>query len=393
MLENHNIIYFGPEPWEGLWRNRHHILSLLANKNKVLYVEPQMRLRPAIRAIWNERSLNFKWPLWKEVQKNLFVFYMPRLLSVKSNRVAGKFIRSIRDYLLKKCLRKLKMDDPIVWFARHNMTDLMGVCREVIKIYHVVDEYAEYGNKSTEDKQRIFRTERKMLSLVDLVIVVSERLLEAKKRYNASTYLVPNAVSFEKFKVAMSNDTPPPFDVATLPKPIIGYSGLISGRLDLDLLYEIAMMYPERSLVLIGVVADQYCETAMDKLRRLTNVHFLGFKSINQIPYYIKSFDVCLMPYRVGEEANSIDPLKLYDYLACGKPVISVNIPSVQPFADVLYVANDKQTFIKCINESLNENGRYASKRVDIAKQNDWKARVEQISTIINKNWLKTDSK
>jgi glycosyltransferase involved in cell wall biosynthesis len=284
------------------------------------------------------------------------------------------------------------MDDPIVWFARHNMTDLIGVCREKVKIYHVVDEYAEYGNKSAEDKQRIFRTERKMLSLVDLVIVVSERLMETKKLYNASTYLVPNAVSYEKFRQAMSHDEPPPDDVAILSKPIIGYSGLISGRLDLELLYEIARKNPEWSLVLIGVVSDQHCETAMEKLQRLTNVHFLGFKSIDQIPHYIKSFDVCLIPYRVGEEANSIDPLKLYDYLACGKPVVSVNIPSVRPFADAIYIADDAQTFCKYIDASLNENGRYASKRIGIARQNDWKARVEQISNIIIENCLKTTS-
>jgi glycosyltransferase involved in cell wall biosynthesis len=352
-----------------------------------------MRIKPAIRAIWNERRIQFKRPLWQEIQKNLFVFHMPLLLSGKSNRVAGRFVCSIRDSLLKKCLRKLRMRDPIVWFARHSMTDLIGVCREKIKIYHVVDEYAEYGNKSIEDKLRILQAERKMLSLVDLVIVVSERLLEAKKQHNPNTYLVHNGVSYEKYEQVMSSDIRAPHDMDSLPKPIIGYSGLISGRLDLGLLYEIANNNPDYSLVLIGVVSDENCENAMQKLQKLTNIHFLGFKPIDKIPHYIKSFDVCLIPYRVGEEANFIDPLKLYDYLACGKPVVSVDIPSVRPFADVIYIAENKQNFSKFINVSLNENGRLESKRICIARQNDWNSRIEQISKIIVENCLKASSK
>ncbi len=383
MLEDDSLVYFGPEPWDGLWRNRHQLLSVFARRNRVLYVEPRAHLRPAIRAAWNERSLGLRKPLCEEVRGNLFVFHTPRLAPVSGNRLVATLTRAVRHRLLRGTLRRLGMDRPIAWFSRPNMFDLVGVCQERLVIYHVVDEYASYGNKTEAEKQRIYAAERRMLALVDLVVVVSPPLLAAKRSLHPNTYLVPNAVNYEAFSQAMSDDGPLPSDITRLPRPIIGYSGLISGRLDLELLADIAQEHPQWSLALVGVVQDQKCRGAMERLRGLPNVHWLGYKAVDRVPYYIKAFDVCLIPYRGGEEAVHIDPLKLYDYLACGKPVVSVDIPAVRPFADVVYIAEDKGTFVRYIGEALQENGSLVPRRLDIARQNTWEARVEQLSSYI----------
>jgi glycosyltransferase involved in cell wall biosynthesis len=379
-FEGHNLVYFGPEPWDGLWRNRHQLLSVFARKNKVLYVEPRVHLRPTLRTMWRERRLGSQRPLCEQVQSNLYVFRPPRLAPVSGNRLVGALTRSVRHRLLRETLRRLEMDEPIAWFSRPDMADLLGVCQERLSIYHVVDEYAAYGHKTQAQKQRVHTAERRMLAKVDMVIVVSPPLLTAKRRYNPNTYLVPNAVNYEAFKQAMSDTGPLPPDVARLPRPIIGYSGLISGRLDLELLADIAQKHPHWSLALVGVAKDQKCQGTMKQLRALSNVHFLGYRAVDRVPYYIKAFDVGLIPYRTGEEAIHINPLKLYDYLACGKPVVSVDIPSVHPFVEVVYIAKDKETFTRCIEDALRENGDLASRRLDIAKQNTWEARVEQLS-------------
>lgn len=390
MLEGHSLVYFGPEPWDGLWRNRHQLLSVFARANKVLYVEPRAPLRPAIQAVWRERSLGLKWPLCEAVQSNLFVFHTPRLAPISGNRLVAALTRFIRHRLLRETLRQLGMDKPIVWFSRPNMADLIGVCQERLSIYHVVDEYAAYGNKTDAQKQRIHAIERRMLALADVVIVVSPPLLTAKQQYNPNTYLVPNAVNYEAFSHAMSDNGPLPSDVTCLPRPIIGYSGLICSRLDLELLVDIAQEHPQWTLALVGVVQDQKCRETMERLRGLSNVYLLGYKTVDLVPYYVKAFDVCLIPYRAGEEAIHINPLKLYDYLACGKPVVSVDIPSVRPFAEVVHIAKDKTTFVRRIEDALREDGRLTSRRLSIAKQNTWEARVEQLSTLIQEAlWAK----
>jgi len=383
MLEGYSLVYFGPEPWDGLWRNRHQLLSVFARANKVLYVEPRVSLRPTMRAIWRERRPGLKWPLCEEVQSNLFVFHTPRLAPVSGNQLLAALTRSTRHILLRKTLHQLGMHKPIVWLSRPNMTDLIGDCQEQLTIYHVVDEYAAYGHKTDAEKQHIRTAEHRMLALVDMVVVVSPPLLAAKRQYNPNTYLVPNAVNYETFSRAMSDDGPLPSDIAHLPRPIIGYSGLISSRLDLELLVSIAQEYSQWSLALVGMVRDQKCRGLMERLCSLANVYLLGYKTVDLVPYYVKAFDVCLIPYRAGEEAVHINPLKLYDYLACGKPVVSVDIPSLRPFAEVVRIAKDKETFIRCIEEALREDGSLTSRRLGIAKQNTWEVRVEQLSVLI----------
>lgn len=383
MLEGHSLVYFGPEPWAGLWRNRHQLMSVFSRNNKVLYVEPRAHLRPAARAIWGERSLGLGRPLCETVQSNLTVFHTPRLAPISGNPLLATLTRSVRHHLLHKALARLGMCKPIAWFSRPRMVDLLGVCQEQLSIYHVVDEYAAYGNRTEAQKERVRVIERRMLALANMVIVVSKPLLATKQQYNPSTYLVPNAVNYEAFRRVMSDDTPPPSDIARLPRPIIGYIGLISGRLDLGLLVDMARKHPEWSLALVGAVREQERHGMIEQLRGLPNVHLLGYRAIERVPHYVKAFDVGMMPYRMGEEALHISPLKLYDYLACGKPIVSVDIPSVRPFSQVVHIAGDRETFFRRVGEALREDGSLTSRRLSIAERHTWEARVEHLSTLI----------
>lgn len=247
-----------------------------------------------------------------------------------------------------------------------------------------MDEYLAYEGISTENRARVEASEQKMLKRADLVIVVSKKLFQSKGSFNKHTYLVPNGVDYASYDRALHSNDPVPADIAQLPKPIIGYSGLISARLDLDLIQDLANTYPDRSFVLMGSVDSRWCEDDMQKLMLMSNVHFLGMKKIDMVPLYVASFDVCIVPYKISKETENLSALKLYDFMAAGKPIVTTNFPAVKEFKDVVYVADSKENFIHCVDKAFQENDDSLSlKRKQMASQNTWDHRVMQLSQVI----------
>ena len=182
----------------------------------------------------------------------------------------------------------------------------------------------------------------------------------------------------------MHSNDPVPADIALLPKPNIGYSGLISARLDLDLIQDLANTYPDRSFVLMGSVDSRWCEDDIQKLILMSNVHFLGMKKIDIVPLYVASFDVCIVPYKISKETENLSALKLYDFMATGKPIVTTNFPAVKEFENDVYVADSKENFIHCVDKAFQENDDSLSlKRKQIASQNTWDQRVMQLSQVI----------
>lgn len=259
-----------------------------------------------------------------------------------------------------------------------------GNYNETLIIYHVVDEYLAYGDMNLERRARLQSAEHQILKKVDLVIVVSKKLLKTKSIFNKNTYVVPNGVDYASYDLALLSNEPLPADIARLPRPIIGYSGLISTRLDLSLLQHIASTNPEWSFVLIGAVDDRGCKRELGRLRELNNVHFLGLKEVTQVPYYIKAFDVGIIPYMINEETENLSPLKLYDFMAAGKPIVTTDFPAAIEFKDIVYIADRKETFTHRIYEALcgKDDSLYVKRR-HTASQNTWDHRVSQLSRLI----------
>jgi len=383
MLEGHSLVYFGPGPWDGLWRNRHQLLSVFARRNKVLYVEPRMHLRPAMRAVWRERSLGLGWPLCEEVRTNLFVFHTPRLAPVSGNRLVAALTWSVQCYLLRQTLRQLGMDEPIVWFSQPGMVDLPGMIRlPRLLVYHVVDEYSAYEGHTPASRRRLREREREMMSQVDTVIVVSQKLYEAKRPFNLNTYLVPNGVDYQAYAAALA-DPHLPDDLRVIKSPRLGYSGLIGDRLNLNMLKELARDNPEWSLVFIGEVRVSQQVATWQALLAMPNVHYLGLVEISQVPHYLKGLQVGLMPYVKSQESENISPLKLYDYLAAGLPVASTDIPAAREFSQYIHLADSPQNFTRAVRTALADTTPERRQvRCSIAAQHTWEVRVEQLSDI-----------
>jgi len=214
----------------------------------------------------------------------------------------------------------------------------------------------------------------------DLVFTSSRALYEAKRKYNPQTFHVPNGVDYAAFAQVVDSEAAPPDDIAGLPQPIIGYVGSINDKLDLGLIRSVAESWPNGSVVLVGSV-QSHDSAGLAALRSQSNVHFLGRKPVGLVPHYMKACDICLLPYRMNEWTKHIDALKLYEYLACGKPVVSVDLPTVQPFAGLVRVATGRQSFLQAIEKAWEtDTSALASQRRERVKTETWERRVGLLS-------------
>ncbi|MGC8785900.1 MAG: glycosyltransferase [Anaerolineae bacterium] len=388
MIEGHDILCFAPGPWDDIWRNRHQIMTRLARANKILYIEPWLELRPMLRCLRRgELSLgDIRGPRLNIVGQNLYV-YQPPLWAPRAARFPLNVLtEAIYMASLRQVLRRLQFQQPILWLFLPDTEIFIGRFHEKLVIYHIVDEYAGYSGISASWRPVLERMEQRLARKADLVFVTSPTLLERKRELNERVFLVPNAVDYEMFAAVANDPDATPADMMDIPKPIIGYIGAINDKIDVGLLAQVARTHSDWSLVLVGPVAikDEESLQTLHALQALPNVYLLGRKAVEEVPRYIVACDVCLLPYRINEWTKNIDSLKLYEYLACAKPVVATNVPAAQRFSHVVKVAANEIEFISSINSAWKENSpALQAERQHIAAQNTWEQRVDQLSVAI----------
>jgi len=376
LLRDETIIYFGPEPWTGLWRNRHQLMSRFARHNKVFYVEPPTNVRDCLRP--GRRS-----KLFTHDASGVTVIHGPRWLPI-TGRAPFKQL-SIRAFLLAVSLISGTAFGrrPIVWYSKPRMIDYVGRSNAEQAIYHVVDEYSGYGHPSKTVTSAPDPDELRMLRSVDTVIVVTASLFESKSQHNPNTHVVANAVNFD----AYSDDAlSTPDDMINIKGPVIGYSGLVAARLDLAMLQAAASARPEWNFVFVGTINDAWCETELKRLRELPNVHMLGTKDVDEVPRYVHQFNVCIIPYVLNLRAQHASPLKLYEYAAASKPIVSANFAAASSFEGHVQFADDAdQLLAECEKAiKLDAGSVKVVENCRIASENTWEHRVRQLSKILS---------
>ena len=168
----------------------------------------------------------------------------------------------------------------------------------------------------------------------DLVITTAENLRASRAVLNPHTYHVANAADVAHFGRALDPTLPLPADIAAIPQPRIGVIGVHDERLDVEAIEAIALADPAWQVVLVGPVREGDVDEA--RLRALPNVHLLGDKPLAELPAYLKALDVALIPYKLNELTRNIFPLKLFEYLAGGVPVVSAALPELAPYAGMV---------------------------------------------------------
>ncbi len=384
MIEGESILCFAPDPWTAIWRNRHHLLTILAERNRVMYVEPRSYLRDTLMRL---RAGPAHWPAPRGPQvaaarPNLWVYHNLEWAPVSGRFPLKQLTGAFRNGSLRGEMRRLGFGRPILWLCRPEMGDLIGQFDEKLALYHVVDEYSAY--EGIADRVALRAREEALLRRADLVICTAPALWESKRAFNPNTHLVQNAVDYDRFAAIVDAGEPAPADLARLPRPLAGYVGAINAKLDLGWLDALAAARPDWSLALVGPVDLSERDGMLAALRGRPNVHFFGQRPAEAVPRYINGMDVCLLPYQRNEWTRHISSLKLYEYLACGKPVVCSDVPAARQYAEWVAIAEDAGAFVRLTEAALAKaTAEQVAGRRALAAQNTWRGRVEEWSRLV----------
>ena len=278
---------------------------------------------------------------------------------------------------LGRFLRQHGIERHLLWICGPIAAEFIGALGEKASVYYCADEYAALPRAPVRAVRDL---EARALTSADITLVVSERLLEKKSPQANRIALLRHGVDHAHFRRAMLDETPTPAAMADIPQPVIGLIGRIDDWMDTDLLAHIATSRPEWSVVVVGSVV-----TRRRAWMKLSNVHCLGPRPYRDLPSYVKAMAVTILPYRINQQTLCCNPLKLREYLAAGRPVVSVAVPEVQQYLPWVRVAHSAEEFTASIGDVLRSDGPEQQRaRSESVADESWDRRAEEVVALLS---------
>lgn len=372
------IVYFGGGWFVDNSTSGHHIVRRLIERFPLLYVEVPGRRRPSAtgkdfakigRTI--SRSLQPPRRLQSGQHNGMWLCTVPQL-PFRSLPAVPWLNRHFGAAAVRKAIQDVGFKDYILWFDQPHPGFLAGHLGERFTVYHCIDDYAAFPDA---DREALTLMDAALTEVADQVFVAPPSLLREKQRLNATAVYAPHGVDVDLFAQASAPATPVPEAAAGLKHPVIGFFGMLGAWIDVALLERIADSHPEWTLLIVGPVA-----TDVSRLKVLPNVVFAGPQPYAELPRWAKTFDVAIIPYLRNQQVMNANPLKLREYLATGKPIVSVSNPEIDRFAHCIGVAHGADDFVAKIERALTEDTAARSEQRREAVINmSWEARVDKI--------------
>lgn len=372
MIENRNIICIASNYWYDP-TSKHHVMNRLAERNHVIWVNYHGSRRPTasardLGAIFGKLRQIVQGP--QKVHDNLTVV-TPLVVPMPGSDAAADLNAALLTRQIRHVLKTLPERPVQLWSFAPDVDYLCGRFDEEAIVYYCVDEFSQFTGY---DAVAILESERHLAGRADLTVVTSKQLLATKRPISRRILHVPHGVDVEHFAKATRDDIRIPDDIASLPKPILGFWGLIQDWVDIDLLAAVAKKRPDWSIALIGDAA-----TDVSKLNDLANVHLLGRRPYEALPAYAAAIDVGLIPFRINELTRAVNPIKLREYLSAGLPVVATPLPEVADYHDHVEIAPDADSFITACEKALSATPTLKRNRQLAMHPEAWPAKVDLI--------------
>jgi glycosyltransferase involved in cell wall biosynthesis len=394
----HTIVCLSSQDWgDRMWTNKQHIMSRLAKKHRVVHVDfgitnvfsfAARALRHDPSQLFSPRRLWSDGILERKGAGNLYVgssWGPPGLeLLPQDNAIRGHFTYDEKVRIVLAWLKREGISDPIVWVYHPGFGEAALRLPRKLLVYDCVDEYTAFPAYAN-CKEWLAAREQKLCENADLVFCTAPALYERKRVFNpAGTHYVHNVGDADHFKKALDPRTVVPADIAALPKPVIGFVGAVSNyKLNIDWLLNLARARPHYQLCLIGPIGVADPGTNVSALKALPNVHVLGTRDYDVLPEYMKGFDVAVIPYRLNGYTESVFPIKFFEYLATGKPVVVSRLPALDGFLESVRVAEDEASFVAQCDRALESGSAGSAERIALAEANSWSKRVSDLMGLI----------
>lgn len=387
-MSSRDIVLLSTADWDNpFWTNKQHVAVELARSgHRVLYIDSLGLRRPSASARdfarIAKRLIKAVRPP-RKVRDNLWV-WSPIVLPWHGNACVRKINSLLLNAGLWTSLKILGMRREWLWTYNPLTTEFFDFSTFNYCIYHCVDEIKAQPGMPVETLER---AEKQLAQKVDVIFTTSPQLTVTRSTWNKNTHYLPNVADYDHFSTAQSDHTLIPPDIAKIPSPRIGFIGAISGyKIDFQLIRQIAQTHPDWSVVLIGDIGEGDPWTDSSVIKGVSNIHLLGPRPYNSLPAYLKGFDVALLPNNVNEYTDSMFPMKFFEYLAAGKPVVSVNLKALKEFSDVASIVDSTDEFISAIAGALTDDHQALDKRLATAKKYTYEARTKRMLTIIEES-------
>jgi glycosyltransferase involved in cell wall biosynthesis len=372
------IVHIAVNPWDSMIQREQHLIAGLSRSYRVLFVDPPLSFLTLAFERMKGKKRTFRNRL-RRINDQLIV-YTPPAFPPFSQNISS--IHRLNTRLLvsriRRLIQELSFRNYILGISWPLWGSLLRELKPRWSYYDCSDDYSTYPGLRA-DGEKLRRAEEELLRSVNLVFCSAQSLKEAKAVYNPNCFLIPNGVD-PSFLVNGKKDEGVPLDMRSIRKPVLGYVGTLGEWLDFGALIGLAKTNPEWSIVMIGPSTSGRFASM---LRGIPNLHWLGEKGYDELPGYLKTFDVCLIPFKVNEFTEKIYPTKFHQYLGAGKPVVSSDLPDLRPFSPWVMFYHSPEEMIQMIERSLRDDSREkALERRRIASENTWDQRVESIIEI-----------
>lgn len=374
--------------WQGGVSNRnYHILKNLlvdSRVNKILAID-------YLPWSWKQflKSLYYcYWLLPKfNKEKKIKHLFLANLVQLDKNL----YVLSAPIYFLSKKIfyKQLKNELRLIWSTEKYIcwscnpieVDYFQQLVASLYVFDAIDNWLLHP--SYQKIQKLLSNNYKTISSKSDIIFTVANELQNLFAINNNVHWIPNGIDLSHYQF---NKTITDRSIADLPRPIIGYIGVILERLDWSIIEYLAEHNPEKSIVLVGAYKGRikyWDRNLIEKLKKYSNIYLLGFVSYQQAPSYIQQFDIGIIPHRINTYVSSTNPMKMYEYLACGKPIVATPAPGLNMFPQIK-ISSDPVEFNRLINEELRvDNKQLQDDRRQAVSTHSWQNRVDKILNLI----------
>jgi glycosyltransferase involved in cell wall biosynthesis len=378
-LSGQQIVCIGSADWATeLPINQHQLMGRLAAGNEVLFVESLGLRRPQLAG----RDLS---RLWRRLRRGLrgarpapegLHVLAPLVLPLHGKEAVRKLNRWLLRFQVKRAARKLGMARPILWAYVPQAETVIDVLDPELVVYHCVDDVAA---QKGVDADSFREAEERFARRADLVLASAPALDERMRTLSEHVLYAPNVADTATFATALE---PGPVDEAieSLPRPRLVFQGaIVATKLDVQLLAEVAKRRPDWSIVLVGPRGAGDPTGDLSLLDQAPNIHLIGPRRASDLPQVLRGADIGLIPYAINDLTRSVFPMKVYEYLAAGLPVLATPLPALEGVAEIETVENAEALVAATEYELGIDDPQTRRARSAAAASHSWEARIKEI--------------
>lgn len=375
------FIFLSEIPWFGLHQRPQHIVKALAKHWTVLWVEPTTLFKKS-----------YFFPV--QIEANIHIMSIPaipynaRIWWVKLIAVSLSYLKPLRQvlsliqfFLLRRGLKLLKGGHTSIGFFIHNfhLINILNRFEPALILFDYIDNAFGFTKLPKHVEDDWIKTIRQS----DIITVTSPTLAkQIEPIRDGNVNYIGNGVEYSFF--SNEKEYSRPLDLPN-GKPIIGYIGAVYPWLDYSLIESLCVSIPEINVVFIGPLHPRV-HSKIKRLKRLQNIYFLGFRKYQLIPQYLYHFDVGIIPFQKNELTSAVNPVKLYEYSAAGKPTVATNFSDdLIQFKDQIFIARSNEEFISLVQKALEKSKIFAfrEKLKSFASQHDWERKTSTLIHLI----------